>query len=244
MGSIQNAIDSSSGLRYHAGQLPRNRCRVVVLFVAVASYLLGAIPFGYLVAKAARGIDIREHGSKNIGATNVGRVMGLKWFFVVFLLDFLKAAIPVSLLAYSYLPSLVPEGWPATGIAALAGLCILLGNMFPIYLGFRGGKGAATGTGVMLPLAPVPLVVALAGFVVTFLISRYVSLGSILAAMALIITQLAWHRNDAFAGEAAPVTWLCLIGATLLIFRHRTNIVRLWQGTENKIPRKGQRPSS
>lgn len=211
---------------------------MLALFVAVAAYLVGAIPFGYLVAKAARGIDIREHGSKNIGATNVGRVMGLKWFFVVFLLDFLKAAIPVSLLAYGYLPALVPEGWPASGIAALAGLSILLGNMFPIYLNFRGGKGAATGTGVMLPLAPIPLLAALVVFLVTFLISRYVSLGSILAALALIITQLGWHRSDAFLGEAAPVTWLCLIGATLLIYRHRTNIVRLWQGTENKIPRK------
>ncbi len=211
---------------------------MLALFVAVAAYLVGAIPFGYLVAKAARGIDIREHGSKNIGATNVGRVMGLKWFFVVFLLDFLKAAIPVSLLAYGYLPALVPEGWPASGIAALAGLSILLGNMFPIYLNFRGGKGAATGTGVMLPLAPIPLLAALVVFLVTFMISRYVSLGSILAALALIITQLGAHRSAAFRGEAAPVTWLCLIGATLLIYRHRTNIVRLWQGTENKIPRK------
>ncbi len=211
---------------------------MLAFVVAVAAYLIGAIPFGYLVAKAAKGIDIREHGSKNIGATNVGRVLGLKWFFVVFLLDFLKAAIPVSLLAYGYLPALVPEGWPNTGIAALAGLCILLGNMFPIYLGFRGGKGAATGTGVMLPLAPIPLLAAIGVFLVTFLLTRYVSLGSILAAVTLIVTQLALHRSEAFAGDAAPVTWLCLIGALLVIYRHRTNIVRLWNGTENKIPKK------
>lgn len=211
---------------------------MVVLGVALLSYLIGSIPFGYLVAKAVRGIDIREHGSKNIGATNVGRVMGLKWFFVVFLLDFLKAAIPVSLLAYGMIPGLTPEGWPQTGIAAIAGLCILLGNMFPIFLQFRGGKGAATGTGVMLPLAPIPLLIAIGTFLVIFFATRYVSLGSILAALALITTQLSLHRSEAFQGEAAPVTWLCLIGAALVIWRHRSNIVRLIQGTENKIPRK------
>ena len=210
---------------------------MLVLLVALGGYLLGSIPFGYLVARAVRGIDIREHGSKNIGATNVGRVMGLKWFFVVFLLDFLKAAIPVSLLAYGYIP-VTPEGWPQTGVAAIAGLAILLGNMFPIFLQFRGGKGAATGTGVMLPLAPIPLLVALSTFLVIFFLTRYVSLGSILAAVALIATQLGLTRSEAFQSEAAPVTWLCLIGATLVIWRHRSNIVRLVMGTENKIPPK------
>jgi acyl phosphate:glycerol-3-phosphate acyltransferase len=211
----------------------------MAILIAVLAYFIGAIPFGYLVAKATKGIDIREHGSRNIGATNVGRVLGLKWFFVVFLLDFLKAAIPVSLLAYGYLPALVPEGWPATGMAAIAGLCILVGNMFPIYLGFRGGKGAATGTGVMLPLVPIPLLSALAVFLVTFFTTRYVSLSSILGAVTLIAVQLGLHRSEAFTGEAMPVTWLCLVGAALVIVRHRTNIVRLWKGTENKIPRKG-----
>lgn len=216
-------------------------CPLLLLLVALVAYLIGAIPFGYLVARAVRGIDIREHGSKNIGATNVGRVMGLKWFFVVFLLDFLKAAIPVSLLAYTSWPlerGIVPEGWPQSAVAAIAGLCILLGNMFPVYLQFRGGKGAATGTGVMLPLVPIPLLVALATFIVVFFTTRYVSLGSILAAVALAATQLGIHRSEAFSGEAAPVTWLCMIGASLVIWRHRTNIVRLLQGTENKIVRK------
>jgi len=211
---------------------------VTVLAVALLSYLIGSIPFGYLVARLARGIDIREHGSKNIGATNVGRVMGLKWFFVVFLLDFLKAAVPVSLLTYGYLPGVTPEGWPQTGVAAIAGLCILIGNMFPVFLQFRGGKGAATGTGVMLPLAAIPLLVALGTFLVIFFTTRYVSLGSILAAVGLIATQLCLYRTEAFQGEAAPVTWLCLIGAALVIWRHRGNIVRLLQGTENRIPRK------
>lgn len=201
-------------------------------------YLMGSVPFGYLVARAVKGIDIREHGSKNIGATNVGRVMGLKWFFVVFLLDFLKAAVPVSLLAYGIIPGLMQEGWPHTGLAAIAGLSILIGNMFPVFLNFRGGKGAATGTGVMLPLAPIPLLVALSTFLIVFFATRYVSLGSILAAVGLIATQLGIYRTDAFTGEAAPVTWLCLVGAVLVIWRHRSNIVRLMKGTENRIERK------
>lgn len=209
-----------------------------VLVIALVSYLIGSIPFGYLVARVVRGIDIREHGSKNIGATNVGRVMGLKWFFVVFLLDFLKAAIPVSLLASGYVPGVTPEGWPQTGVAALAGLCILVGNMFPVFLQFRGGKGAATGTGVMLPLAPLPLLAALATFLAVFFLFRYVSLGSILAAVALITTQLGLHRGESFTGEAAPVSWLCLVGAVLVIWRHRSNIVRLVSGTENRIEKK------
>jgi glycerol-3-phosphate acyltransferase PlsY len=217
---------------------------VLIVLVAVGSYLIGAIPFGYLVAKAVRGIDIREHGSKNIGATNVGRVLGLKWFFVVFTLDFLKAAIPVSLLAYGYVPALVPEGWIHSAVAAIAGLAILIGNMFPVYLQFRGGKGAATGTGVMLPLVPIPLLVAIGVFLVTFLATRYVSLGSILAAIALVATQLGMHRELSFQGEAAPVTWLCIVGAALVIYRHRTNIVRLLNGTENKIPRKTSQASA
>lgn len=208
-----------------------------VILVMVICYLIGAIPFGYLVARWIKGIDIREHGSKNIGATNVGRVMGLKWFFVVFLLDFIKAAVPVSLLLWGWLPDVTPESWPHSGVAALAGLAILIGNMFPIYLNFRGGKGAATGTGVMLPMAPWSLLAAIITFLVVFFTTRYVSLGSILAALVLSVTQLAIQRDNALSGENFPITLLCLAGSVLVIWRHRSNIVRLWNGTENRITR-------
>jgi acyl phosphate:glycerol-3-phosphate acyltransferase len=211
---------------------------VVILLVVLLCYLIGAIPFGYLVARAVKGIDIREHGSRNIGATNVGRVLGLKWFFVVFLLDFAKAAIPVSLLQMGLLWYLTPEGWYHSTTACIGGISILLGNMFPVFLGFRGGKGAATGTGVMLPLAPLPTAAAFATFLVVFLMTRYVSLGSMLASLALVIAQLIQFRGEAFSGEAAPVTWLCIMGAALVIVRHRSNIVRLLNGTESRIKRK------
>lgn len=208
-----------------------------VILVLVICYLIGAIPFGYLVARWVKGIDIREHGSKNIGATNVGRVLGLKWFFVVFLLDFIKAGVPVSILLWGWLPDVTPETWPHSGVAALAGLAILIGNMFPVYLNFRGGKGAATGTGVMLPMAPWALLAAIITFLVVFFATRYVSLGSILAALVLSVTQLAIHRDNALSGENLPITLLCLAGTALVIWRHRSNIVRLWNGTENRITR-------
>lgn len=208
-----------------------------VILVLVICYLIGAIPFGYLVARWVKGIDIREHGSKNIGATNVGRVLGLKWFFVVFLLDFIKAGVPVSILLWGWLPDVTPETWPHSGVAALAGLAILIGNMFPVYLNFRGGKGAATGTGVMLPMAPWPLLAAIITFLLVFFTTRYVSLGSILAALVLSVMQLVIQREDAFSGENLPVTLLCLAGTVLVIWRHRSNIVRLWNGTENQITR-------
>jgi len=211
---------------------------VIVALLVLGGYLIGAIPFGFLVARWAKGIDIRFHGSGNIGATNVGRVLGLKWFFVVFTLDFFKAFVPVWLLGHGHLPALVPEGWPVSASASLAGLAILLGNMFPVYLGFRGGKGAATGTGVVVPLAPIPTAIALAVFGVVFYLTRFVSLGSIAAAMALVAAQLLLTGREAFDGEAAPITWLCLVGAALVTFRHRGNIVRLLRGTENRIPRK------
>lgn len=208
---------------------------MLVFLAIIAGYFIGAIPFGCLVAKAVRGIDIRQHGSGNIGATNVGRVLGLKWFFVVFLLDFLKAAIPVFLVAQCLIPRIIPEGWPATAVAAAIGLAILLGNMFPIYIGFKGGKGAATGAGVILPLTPLATAIALATFIICFLVTRYVSLSSIVAVISLVAAQLLLPGIDAFSVETAPVTWLCIIGALLVIYRHRTNIVRLLRGTEQKI---------
>lgn len=208
---------------------------MLVILVIFICYLIGAIPFGYLVARYAKGIDIRHHGSRNIGATNVGRVLGFKWFLVVFFLDFVKAAIPVSVLKWNLLPGIAPENWPHSGVAALAGLAILIGNMFPVYLNFRGGKGAATGTGVMLPLAPWSLLAAFITFLLVFFSTRYVSLGSILAAVVLSVTQLLIYRESSFSGENLPVTLLCLAGSILVIWRHRSNIVRLWNGTENRI---------
>lgn len=147
--------------------------------VPAASYLIGSIPFGYLIGRL-HGIDIRKVGSGNIGATNVTRSIGRIAGKICFFLDFLKGALPVVLVNMTFEEN-------TANLALAAGLAVILGHVFPIYLRFRGGKGVATAAGVALALAPYPLLCALAVWVVTFLTSRYVSLASIVAAASLPI---------------------------------------------------------
>ena len=199
---------------------------VASLLIALA-YLIGSIPFGFLVARW-RGINILELGSKNIGATNVGRVLGPRFGMFVFVLDFAKGAGPVALAALLR-PHFDDELWSRGFVEVAAGLAAFLGHMFPIYLRFHGGKGVATGAGAVAVLLPIPMV---AGFFVWFVVvcaSRYVSLASILAVVVLAAVQL---------GQAAwsdPRTWFCLGGGALVIIRHRANIGRLVAGTESQL---------
>lgn len=209
------------------------------LLVLLAAYLIGAIPFGYVLGKAVRGIDIRQHGSGNIGATNVGRVLGWKWFPIVLLLDLAKGAVPVALLKYGMV-KLDPEMLGATEAAALAGILAILGHLFPIYLGFRGGKGVATAGGVLLVLLPIPALVALGVFVVCVLVSRYVSLSSIVAALALVAARFVEAGSAAFVPGEWPLTVVAIVAALLVIVRHRANISRLLAGTEPKVGRSRQ----
>ena len=161
---------------------------VVILF----AYLIGAIPFGYLVARW-RGIDIFEHGSGNIGATNVGRVLGRRFGVLVFLLDFGKGAGPVALA--DWLTRSNPGGWSEAlggGVAAVAaGSAAFLGHMFPLYLRFRGGKGVATGAGVVCVLLPGPAAGAVLVWVGVLCATRFVSVSSLAAALALCLFRLA-----------------------------------------------------
>jgi glycerol-3-phosphate acyltransferase PlsY len=210
---------------------------LLLVLALAAAYLLGAIPFGYLLARMVRGIDIRAHGSKNIGATNVGRVIGWKWFPAVFLLDFAKGAGPVAWVAYA-MADADWGGLQAVDAAALCGLAAMIGHMFPIYLGFRGGKGVATGAGVVLLLVPLPGLMAVGCFLVILALTRIVSLGAILAAAGLMVGRLALTWPEPFSAENLFVTCFCLLGGVLVIVRHRHNIVRLLHGTEPKI---GQR---
>lgn len=210
------------------------------VLILLAAYLIGAIPFGYLVARIVKGIDIRQHGSGNIGATNVGRVLGWGWFFPVFFLDVLKGAGPVLL---ARLLADRPEWIGSTAdyahaLPALAGLAAILGHMWPMYLGFRGGKGVATSAGVIGVLTPIPTLSAFAGWLVVILLTRYVSASSIAAAIVLCAVRFIEVWPSPFSPENAIVTGLCLVGAALIIARHRSNIGRLLKGTEPKI---GQR---
>jgi glycerol-3-phosphate acyltransferase PlsY len=200
----------------------------------VGSYLVGGIPFGYLVARA-RGVDILKTGSGNIGATNVGRVLGRGFGIVVFLLDFAKGAVPVWVagrVAASY-PDDSILAWGRLGEVA-AGLAAFLGHLYPVYLKFRGGKGVATGAGVVSVLVPYAALAGLTAWVATMAATRYVSVSSIVAAIALVITR--WLRTPApFSGTHWLVSTFCLVAAILVIAKHRANIARLREGSENRF---------
>lgn len=202
------------------------------LLIAVGSYLIGSIPFGYLAGRLC-GIDIRTKGSGNIGATNALRVLGKKWGYSVFLLDFLKAWLPVKL-ALGWGIALMVH--PASAPGALAGLCALLGHSFPIWLGFKGGKGIASSAGVMVGLFSLAVfLVCLGMWLLLFTVTRYVSIASIVAAVSLpaaVGILVLLHRAD-WLGFTVSV-----VMAALAIWRHRSNIVRLRAGTEPRFERK------
>ncbi len=208
-----------------------------LLAAAVIAYLLGSIPFGYILVRAFRGQDIRDSGSGNIGATNVARsapVLG----GLTLLLDATKGFLAVaagSLLAAS--ASHTATRPPLYAFAALAALFAVVGHMFPVWLKFRGGKGVATSVGVFLALAPKTLLVALALFVALMAAFRYVSLGSIVVAAAFPL--IAYGLHDYHSSPAI----LAAMGAiaALIILKHRENIRRLLAGTESRFALKRTR---
>lgn len=190
-----------------------------IIITSIAAYLLGAVPFGYLLTRLFKREDIRRHGSGNIGATNVMRLMGWKIALLVFILDVAKGAGAV-LLARLY------SGEPS--IYLLAGFAVILGHSFPVFLGFRGGKGAATGLGVLFALAgPVTFLVLLV-FVLSLALTRYVSLGSILAALSIPVFLWVFEFQQSYI-------YFGLAMAIFIVLRHYTNISRLISGTENKF---------
>lgn len=195
----------------------------------VAAYLYGSVPFGFLAARLIRGVDIRQTGSGNIGATNAARVLGFKFFPPIFLLDMSKGFLPV--LAAVLLASEGPFEPPALAVGA--GLGAILGHVFPIYLGFKGGKAVATGTGAFLVLAPRAVLAAAVVWAAVFAVWRYVSLASILAAVALPASLLILHEDALGSGRYAA--GFAVVAALLVIWRHRGNIARLLKGAESKI---------
>lgn len=192
-----------------------------MLFGAIlAGYVLGALPFGYLAGRL-RGINIMEIGSGNIGATNVLRTLGPVWAVVVLLLDAGKGALS------AYLGWHLFSAYPHWGAVAGGGAA-LMGHTWSLFLGLRGGKGAATGAGVALFLVPEVTVIALVIFILTIALTRYVSLGSLMGAVSAMIGVLIMPTASAYQ-------ILILIGGTLIIYRHRSNIRRLLAGTESRL---------
>ena len=194
-------------------------------------YLLGSIPVGYAVARWVRGIDIRQHGSGNVGATNVGRVLGHRWGLLVLGLDALKGALPVALLPRLLLPA-GTEGFQHWQVAV--GVATVVGHMYPISLGLRGGKGVATALGVVSCLAPQATLIAGGAFLLTFGIWRYVSLGAIVAAVVFALTQFGKYGTQLFSGSQWSLGVFSLVVPGLIILRHRGNIGRLLRGEEPK----------
>jgi acyl-phosphate glycerol 3-phosphate acyltransferase len=206
-----------------------------MLVTVLVAYLVGAVPFGYLVARW-RGVDLLREGSGNIGATNVGRVLGRRFGILVFCLDFAKGALPV--VAADHLAEGVYLGLPTDQarqlLAVAAGLAALLGHLFPVYLRFRGGKGVATGAGVVAVLLPVPTLGALVTWLAVVCATRYVSVASLSAALALCGLRLQLTPAP-WAAENLIVTVFCLLAAALVFLRHRANLVRLARGNENRL---------
>ncbi|HWX77059.1 MAG TPA: glycerol-3-phosphate 1-O-acyltransferase PlsY [Candidatus Acidoferrales bacterium] len=201
---------------------------VLIIFL---SYLIGSIPWGYLFARA-KGVDIRQHGSGNIGAANVHRVMGKKWGYVVFLCDFLKGLLSVklgALIAAHFQLSPVMGG-------VIAGIACVLGHDYSIWLRFKGGKGIATLAGAVLALFPLGLVSFAVVWIVVFFIGRYTSLASICAAAILPVAVILLVANT-----EPDFPWLVgfsISMAALAIWRHRGNIARLANGTESRFGKK------
>lgn len=200
---------------------------LIQIISPIISYFIGSIPFGFLIAKTVKGVDIRQIGSGNPGATNVSRVLGKPYGILVFILDMLKGFLPVFIFDRMF------ADYSHSLAVILCGAGVICGHTFPVFLGFKGGKAAATGCGVFLWLAPLPLIISAGIWLLTVYISRYISLGSILSSIALV-TCLIVLGKDPF-GKGIPLTLFSIFISALLIIRHKSNIKRLLNGTESKI---------
>lgn len=199
----------------------------------VGSYLVGSIPTSYIVGRVFRGIDLREHGSRNLGATNLFRTLGPKFAIPVALFDIAKGVVPVVAIA--------PLASGDRLFALLCGLAAVVGHMFSPFVRFKGGKGVATAAGVMLALTPLAVLVCLAVWATLVFSTGYVSLGSIAAAAVLPLAVYVLHP------DARIYLWLDVALAALIIWMHRDNVRRLLNGTENRFGRRraaAERPGS
>ena len=191
----------------------------------IASYFVGAIPTSYLAGRLFRGIDLREHGSKNLGATNVYRTLGWRYAIPVGLVDVAKGAVPVLLFA--------PQVSDSQLFALACGIAAILGHVFSVFVRFRGGKGVATAAGVMLGLTPLALGVATLAWLAVLMLTGYVSLASIAAAVVFLPAVYFLERPD-----RPEILWLDALVVAAIIWLHRANIRRLLNGTENRFGRR------
>ena len=200
---------------------------IYILAVIAISYLIGSIPTAYIFGKLFKGIDIREYGSGNVGATNVMRTIGPVPGVIVFVIDFIKGFVAVTLVPF-FLRRLFPEVLDENSLVYIfSAAAVIGGHIWTVFLRFKGGKGVATTGGVMVALAPDIMIGGLVVWVIIFVIWRYVSLASIAAAIALPVLSAITEKDIGFTVFCAV---LCVVG----LYAHRSNIKRLLQGTESK----------
>ena len=207
---------------------------LTLVVLLIGSYLFGSIPFGYLAGRLV-GIDIRQAGSGNVGATNVVRVLGKRFGYPVLALDVLKGfgAVKIAMLIA---PGRPPE-WNSPEIfGILAAMSSVLGHLYPPWLKFKGGKGVATSAGALFALTPVATLVGVAIWIVVFWLTRYVSLASMIAAGVLPIVILVVSSQD--QNKRRPLVYSSACVATVVVWRHRSNLSRLMRGTEPRFTRK------
>ena len=202
--------------------------------VALVSYLLGSIPAGYIAGRIA-GIDIRHAGSGNIGATNVTRVLGKRYGYPVFIVDFVKGLMAVSM-SILIEKRAQPVSAPTELFGIVAAISCVIGHAFPVWLSFKGGKGVATSMGALFGLMPFVALIGIAVWVITFEATRYVSVASMTAALAVPISIFILMPLKQTGGAVLLYFSICL--AALVVFRHRSNLSRLVRGTEPRFKRK------
>lgn len=211
-----------------------------LLFIVILSYLVGSIPVSIIMTKIIKGVDVRDFGSGNAGGTNASRVLGKKYGMLIILLDALKGVIAVVLISRLYFGSFpFPNTTPFddfTLVQIIAGVAAIIGHIWTIFAGFKGGKGIATGLGVLVSIVTIDLLVAFGIFLAVMFISKYISLASIIAAISVPLTMIV--RENIFGVEIQSYHTILpfVIGiALLVIYTHRSNVERLLSGSENKI---------
>ena len=211
-----------------------------LLVIIILSYLVGSIPVSIIMTKIIKGVDVRDFGSGNAGGTNASRVLGKKYGMLIILLDALKGVIAVVLISRLYFGSFpFPNTTPFddfTLVQIIAGVAAIIGHIWTIFAGFKGGKGIATGLGVLVSIVTIDLLVALGIFLAVMFISKYISLASITAAISVPVTMIV--RENIFGVEIPSYHTILpfVIGiALLVIYTHRSNVERLLRGSENKI---------
>lgn len=199
---------------------------ILPILLLIIAYLVGSIPFGVIIGKL-KGIDIRNHGSHNIGATNALRTLGTKWGLLVFILDFIKGGLFVFLT--KYVIDYQSDFFTITIHPLIYGLASVLGHLFPIYIKFKGGKGVATVAGVVTAYIWPFMVIAIIGFIIVVVITKYVSLASTTAGILLLVCYLLFARDDLY------LLFFLLITVGIAIIKHIPNYKRILKGEENKF---------